>query len=107
MHLHLYLLFYHSAYSQNKPVALSLSGGGARGFAHLGVLKAIEKFKIDIIGISGTSIGSVIGGMYAGGYSVEEIETFIKEFCNCPMLYLVTIHVKTYLSNINSKRILI
>ncbi|MBY0426176.1 MAG: patatin-like phospholipase family protein, partial [Cytophagales bacterium] len=60
-------------FSQQK-VGLVLSGGGAKGLAHIGVLKALEKNGIPIDYIIGTSMGAVIGGMYAGGYSPEEIE---------------------------------
>ena len=57
-----------------KSVGLVLSGGGAKGAAHLRVIKAIEEAGIPIDYIAGTSIGSIIGGLYAVGYSVEEIE---------------------------------
>jgi NTE family protein len=52
---------------------LVLSGGGTKGFAHIGVLKVLEQEKIPIAGIVGTSIGSVIGGLYASGYTADEI----------------------------------
>lgn len=55
-------------------VALVLSGGAARGGAHLGVLKALEEQQIPVHYIVGTSIGAVIGSMYASGYSPAEIE---------------------------------
>lgn len=59
-----------------KPiVALALSGGGARGLAQIGVLKAFEEANIHIDMIIGTSMGSVIGGLYAAGYSIAEIES--------------------------------
>ncbi|MDR1514377.1 MAG: patatin-like phospholipase family protein [Synergistaceae bacterium] len=54
-------------------IVLVLSGGGTRGFAHIGVLKVLERENIPIAGIVGTSIGSVIGGLYASGYSADEI----------------------------------
>jgi NTE family protein len=54
-------------------VVLVLSGGGTKGFAHIGVLKVLERENIPIAGIVGTSIGSVIGGLYASGYSADEI----------------------------------
>lgn len=57
-----------------KSVGLVLSGGGAKGAAHLRVIKAIEEAGIPIDYIAGTSIGSIIGGLYAVGYSIEEIE---------------------------------
>ncbi|GAB6389847.1 patatin-like phospholipase PlpD [Stutzerimonas marianensis] len=51
-----------------------LSGGAARGIAHIGVLKALEEHDIRIDAIAGTSMGAVIGGLYAAGYSVEALE---------------------------------
>ena len=54
-----------------------MSGGGASGLAHIGVLKALEENHIPIHCITGTSIGSVIGGLYASGYSPEEIEKLV------------------------------
>jgi NTE family protein len=53
---------------------LVLSGGGAAGLTHIGVIKALEENNIPIDCITGTSMGGLIGGMYASGYSVEEIE---------------------------------
>ncbi len=58
-------------------VALVLSGGGARGMAHLGVLKVLEKNNIPIDLIVGTSIGGVIGGLYASGYSTEQLDRLV------------------------------
>lgn len=65
---------YDPAAPGRKSVGLVLSGGGAKGAAHLRVIKAIEEAGIPIDYIAGTSIGSIIGGLYAVGYSVEEIE---------------------------------
>ena len=53
---------------------LVLSGGAARGLAHIGVLKALEEHGIRIDAVAGTSMGAVIGGLYASGYSVAELE---------------------------------
>ncbi len=55
-------------------IGLVLSGGGARGLAHVGVLKVLERERIPIDAIAGTSMGAIIGGLYASGMSVEEIE---------------------------------
>ncbi len=55
-------------------IGLALSGGGARGAAHVGVLKVIEELQIPVDYIAGTSMGAVIGGLYASGMSSEEIE---------------------------------
>ncbi|MBK5375387.1 patatin-like phospholipase family protein [Pseudomonas sp. TH43] len=55
-------------------VGLVLSGGAARGLAHIGVLKALEEQGIKIDAIAGTSMGAVIGGLYASGYKIDELE---------------------------------
>lgn len=62
--------------SARKPISvgLALSGGGAKGFAHIGVLKIFEQAGIPIHMVSGTSMGSVVGSLYAIGYTPEEIE---------------------------------
>ena len=60
-------------------VGLVLSGGGAKGAAHIGVLKYIEEAGIPIDYIAGTSMGSIVGGMYALGYSSDEILSIISE----------------------------
>ena len=59
-----------------KSVGLVLSGGGAKGAAQLRIIKAIEEAGIPIDYIAGTSIGSIIGGLYSVGYTVEEIEEY-------------------------------
>lgn len=59
-------------------VGLVLSGGGAKGFAHIGVLKVLEEAGIHVDYISGTSMGSIIGGLYAAGYSPEQLTTIVK-----------------------------
>ncbi|MCH7822653.1 MAG: patatin-like phospholipase family protein [Proteobacteria bacterium] len=55
-------------------IGLALSGGGARGASHIGVLKVLERERIPIDYIAGTSMGAIVGGMYASGMSPEEIE---------------------------------
>ena len=64
---------------QREKIGLVLSGGGARGLAHLGVLKALEEQHVPIDYIAGTSAGALIGGMYASGMSITEIEDKIKD----------------------------
>lgn len=62
---------------ESKPkIGLVLAGGGARGLAHIGVIKALEKQNIKIDYITGTSMGALIGGLYAAGLSSSEIENF-------------------------------
>jgi NTE family protein len=58
-------------------VGLVLSGGGARGAAHIGVLKMLDDLHVPIDAIAGTSMGAVVGGLYASGYSAREIETIM------------------------------
>ncbi len=58
---------------ERKKIGLALSGGGARGYAHLGVLKALCENSIDIDLIAGTSAGSFVGGAFASGLSIDEI----------------------------------
>lgn len=81
----IYLLF---GFSQNffgqdvalprKKIGLVLSGGGAKGYAHIGVLKVIEQAGIKIDFIGGTSIGAVVGGLYASGYNANQIDSIFK-----------------------------
>ena len=55
-------------------IGLVLSGGGARGLAHVGVLKVLERERIPVDGIAGTSMGAIIGGLYASGMTAAELE---------------------------------
>ncbi|MGE5797237.1 MAG: patatin-like phospholipase family protein [Ignavibacteria bacterium] len=69
--------------TQNTPayrptVSLALSGGGARGIAQIGVLKAFEEGGIPVDVIVGTRMGSIIGGLYAAGYSVKQLDSIAK-----------------------------
>ncbi|MFZ9872020.1 MAG: patatin-like phospholipase family protein [Steroidobacteraceae bacterium] len=67
------------AAAQSAPrVGLVLSGGGARGAAHVGVLKVLEEQRIPIHAIAGTSMGAVVGGLYASGLSAGEITALIE-----------------------------
>ncbi|MFB0938453.1 MAG: patatin-like phospholipase family protein [Urechidicola sp.] len=61
-------------------VGLVLSGGGAKGFAHVGVLKVLEEAGVRIDYIGGTSMGAIVGSMYASGYSAKEIDSLIRTF---------------------------
>lgn len=60
-------------------IGLALSGGGARGSAHVGVLKVLEELHIRVDCIAGTSMGSIVGGLYATGMSPAEIEKLLDE----------------------------
>lgn len=63
-------------------LGLALSGGGAKGAAHIGVLKALEDENIKIDYISGTSSGSIVAALYACGYNPKELITFFNMYCN-------------------------
>jgi NTE family protein len=60
---------------KHPKIGLVLSGGGAKGFAHIGVLKALEKAGVKIDYIGGTSMGAVVGGLYASGYNATQIDS--------------------------------
>lgn len=76
----LVLLLAVDAIAQERPkVGLVLGGGGARGAAHVGVLKVIEENNIPIDYIAGTSMGAIVGALYASGYSAAEIESLFQE----------------------------
>lgn len=68
-----------SALIAQDRTGLILSGGGARGLAHIGVLKALQEHGIQPDAIAGTSMGSIVGGLYATGYSIEQIEQIAIE----------------------------
>ncbi|MCR4817751.1 MAG: patatin-like phospholipase family protein [Fretibacterium sp.] len=60
-------------------VVLALSGGGTKGFAHIGVIEALEQNGIPVVGIVGTSMGSLIGALRASGYSTEDMRRIVRE----------------------------
>lgn len=77
---HWYLLLCSIGILAQKPtVGLVLSGGGAKGFAHVAVLKQLEESHVTISYIGGTSMGAIIAGLYASGYSADELEALIKK----------------------------
>ena len=72
---------YKETFANNKTrpkIGLVLSGGGAKGSAHIGALKVIEELGIPVDYVSGTSMGSIIGGMYAMGYTADEMDSIIS-----------------------------
>lgn len=80
------MLLYGAANAQNdstainrKRVAVVLSGGGAKGMAHIGVLKVLEKAGIPIDIVTGTSMGSIIGGLYAIGYNANALDSMVRK----------------------------
>ncbi len=63
--------------SRPQCIGLVLGGGGARGAAHIGVLKVLERERVPVCAIAGTSMGAIVGGLYASGYSATEIESIL------------------------------
>ena len=64
--------------NKDLKVGLVLSGGGAKGFAHVAVLKVLEEAGVRVDYIGGTSMGAIVGGLYASGYNAAQLETIIK-----------------------------
>lgn len=67
-----------AAITKNMKIGLALSGGGARGVAHLGIIKALEEEGIHFDIVTGSSAGALIGALYCNGYSTEEVCDFFK-----------------------------
>lgn len=65
-------------------IALALSGGGSKGFAHIGVLRVLEKEGVRVRAVAGTSMGGLIGSLFAAGYSPDEIETRMASLARHP-----------------------
>ena len=63
----------------NIKVGLALGGGGARGLAHIGVLKALEEGDVPVGAIAGTSVGALIGSLYAAGITTSQLERMTQE----------------------------
>src|SRR5262245_21451197 len=64
---------------QRPKVCLVLSGGGARGAAHVGVLRVLEELRVPVDCITGTSMGSIVGAAYASGLTIEEMELMLQQ----------------------------
>jgi len=64
---------------QKVKIGLALGGGGARGFTHLGALKAFEEYGIKFDAVAGTSVGSLVGALYCAGYTFEQMYRIAKE----------------------------
>lgn len=63
---------------QRPRIGLVLSGGGARGFAHIGVLKVLQELRVPIDAIAATSMGAIVGGAYAAGHSPQQLEALAR-----------------------------
>ncbi len=85
--IYLILFCFGTIFSQEKElkVGLVLSGGGAKGLAHIGALKVIEESGVKIDYIGGTSMGAIIGALYASGYSATELDSIFQS-TNFPKL---------------------
>lgn len=68
------------AIQKDIKVGLVLSGGGAKGFAHVGVLKQIEEAGVRVDYVAGTSMGAIIGGLYASGYNAKELDSVLHVY---------------------------
>ena len=69
---------------KGKNIGLALGGGGARGLAHIGVLKVLDREKIPIHVVAGTSIGALVGAAFASGIHPEDMEKRVEEYLNSP-----------------------
>ena len=99
------LLFGFNQLSSQPKIGLTLSGGGAKGLAHIGILEAIDSAGLRIDCITGTSMGSIVGSLYAAGYSGKEIEKIARDldwnflFSGKPSIRNVNIDEKTEFDN--------
>ncbi len=74
------LFFCAPSCADDKPyVVLALSGGGIKGYAHIGVIEVLEKEGIGVAGVVGTSMGSIVGSIYASGMSTQEMEKIVSQ----------------------------
>ena len=86
--------------STRPKIGLTLSGGGAKGFAHIGIVQALDSAGLKVDYITGTSMGSVVGGLYASGYSGDSIESIARTldwgllFSTAPKLSAISIEEK-------------
>lgn len=72
------VFFFAATHINAQSVGLVLSGGGAKGLAHIGVIRVLEKNNIPIDYIAGTSIGAIVGGLYAAGYTTDQMEVLFR-----------------------------
>ncbi len=86
-----------SAPQHRRSIGLVLSGGGARGGAHIGVLKALEELHVPVDYLAGTSIGAVVGGFYASGMTLPEMEKLVDSLeWDQAFLNATPRHLKSY-----------
>jgi NTE family protein len=91
--------------THKKTIALTLGSGGARGLAHIGVIKALEENQIPIDIVTGTSIGALIGGLYAAGVNIKSME---KMVCNVNKIMVAKILMPKFFAPgfIDNKRVI-
>lgn len=80
-------------------LGLSLSGGGIKGFSHIGALKALEEANIKFDYISGTSSGSIVATLYACSYTTDEIYDIFKKYVN-EIKYIDSVNIRKFLKNL-------
>lgn len=80
-------------------LGLSLSGGGIKGFSHIGAIKALEEANIKFDYISGTSSGSIVAVLYACGYTTKEIHEIFKKYVN-EIKYIDIVNIKKFFKNL-------
>ena len=66
-------------HDEDVKVGLVLSGGGAKGFAHIGVLKTLDSLGVKVDYVAGTSMGAVVGSLYASGYSGQQLDSIFRK----------------------------
>ena len=74
----------HGTGHKGRNIGLALGGGGARGLAHIGVLKVLDREKIPLRIIAGTSIGALVGAGFASGIHPQDLEKKVEEYLNSP-----------------------
>jgi len=87
--------------AERKKVAVVLSGGGAKGVAHIGVLKVIERAGIPVDIVTGTSMGSIVGGLYSLGYSADQLDSVVRAQ---DWNYVITDKEKLHMQSIDDRR---
>lgn len=87
---------------ERKKVGVVLCGGGAKGAAHIGVLKVLEEANVPVDMVVGTSIGALVGGLYSMGYSAVELDSIIS---NCDWGYLLSDNTKRSDASFAKKRL--
>lgn len=83
----------------NNKIGLVLSGGGARGFAHIGVIKALCELGIEIDAVAGTSMGSLIGGVYAAKSDPDALMRLAEKFASAKQLFDFTLPIVSLMSS--------